>query len=262
MEWWIRFCLGLPARPQDVGELTLALPELFIFGQDRCPLDDHVLLPWWLYPADRVLKVRDLRDWVRSAEIPNESAFVSPEYCPAKECPLRDTHHPAIVGDVAVLHLMVAGGVHKPPKQEFLNLVRKVHKGKIIREVILTDPYIYLDIGEEGDVGGYDAVIDYLGALGLDRDSQFKLKLNPSPKKATKKARKLLCRKLKSSFIKINISNFNQGNKFHDRFYLARDDSNRMAGVFGPSLNGLATKSIVLMGELEEEALKRIDQLI
>ena len=157
---------------------------------------------------------------------------------------------------------MVAGGVHKPPKQEFINLVRRVHRDQVINEVILTDPYIYLDLSEQGEPGGYNALVDYLHALRLTPESRFDLKLNPSAKKATNNAQRLLQRKVKGAFPKVRLGTFSSTNRFHDRFYLARDQSARLTGIFGPSLNGLATKTIVLMGELENGALQRLSMLV
>ena len=128
----------------------------------------------------------------------------------------------------------------------------------MIHEVILTDPYIYLDLSEQRQPGGYGALIDYLRALRLTRDSPFELNLNPSPRKATTNARKLLERKVKNAFPSVRLGTFPARHRFHDRFYLTRDESGRLAGIFGPSLNGLGTKTLVLMGELENEALQRL----
>ncbi len=259
MTWWVRFCLGLPARRQDVEQLRRSLPELF---DPLFRLDEHLLLPWWPSSVVRELTVEDLRRWARAEDVPNELAAAFPENCPAESCPLRKGPRSTQAGDIAVLRLMVAGGAHKPPKDEFLDLVRRVHRDLAIREVILTDPYIYLDLSERGQAGGYDALIDYLGALRLTRDSRFELKLNPSPKKATTTARRLLERKVNHSFPSVRLGTFPARHRFHDRFYLARDQSGRLAGVFGPSLNGLATKTIVLMGELENGALQRLAGLV
>jgi hypothetical protein len=132
----------------------------------------------------------------------------------------------------------------------------------VINEVILTDPYIYLDLSEQGEPGGYNALVDYLRALRLTPESRFDLKLNPSPKKATQQARRLLHRKVKGDFPKVRLGTFSPTHRFHDRFYLARDQSTRLTGIFGPSLNGLATKTIVLMGELENGALQRLGSLV
>jgi hypothetical protein len=259
MTWWVRFCLGLPARREDVEELRRSLPELF---DAQLRLDEQPLVPWWPSLVVRELTVEDLRRWARAAAVPTEAAAASPENCPAEECPLRRGPRSPQVGDVAVLRLMVAGGAHKPPKDEFLDLVRRVHRGQAIREVILTDPYIYLDLSEQRQPSGYGALIDYLRALRLARDSHFELKLNPSPKKVTTAARRLLERKVKDTFPSVRLGTFPSRHRFHDRFYLTRDQSGRLSGIFGPSLNGLATRTIVLMGELENGALQRLGGLV
>jgi hypothetical protein len=157
---------------------------------------------------------------------------------------------------------MGVGGAHKPPRDEFLDLVRRVHRDQDIRQVILTDPYVYLDLSERGQPGGYSALIDYLGALGLARGSAFDLKLNPMPRKANKTAPQVLQRKVKNAFPSARVKTFAAGHRFHDRFYLARDRSGRLSGIFGPSLNGLAAQAVVLMGELEKGALDRLEPLL
>ncbi len=260
MTWWLRFCLGLPARREDLEEILRSLPELFDASFD---IDEHFLLAWWPSPMVRKLTAEDLRRWVRAADVPSEPAGVSPEDCPAEECPLRKGPRSAQPhSDVALLRLMVACGAHKPPKDEFLDLVRRVHRDKLIREVILTDRYIYSDLSERGQPGGYAALIDYLCALRLAGDSTFDLKLNPSPRKATSTARSVFERKVKAHFPNARLSTFPAGRRFHDRFYLTRDQSGRLAGIFGPSLNGLGTNAIVLIGELENAALQRLARLV
>ena len=259
MTWWVRFCLGLPARREDIEELRRSLPELF---DAPFRVDERLLVPWGPSLVVRKLTVEDLRQWARVEEVPTEPFAASPEDCPTEECPLRRSPRSPQVGDVAVLRLMVTGGAHKPPKDEFLDLVRRVHRAQAIREVILTDPYIYLDLSERGQPGGYGALIDYLRALSLTQDSQFNLKLNPSPKKATTTGCKLLERKIKNNFPSVRLGTFRSGHPFHDRFYLTRDQSGRLSGIFGPSLNGLATRTIVLMGELENGALQRLGGLV
>jgi hypothetical protein len=72
----------------------------------------------------------------------------------------------------------------------------------------------------------------------------------------------LLERKIKTDFPGARIGTFPTGPRFHDRFYLTRDQSGRLAGIFGPSLNGLGAKTIVLMGELETGALQRLAGLV
>jgi len=260
MSWWLRFCLGLPARREDLEEIRRSLPELF---DANFNVDKHLLLPWWPSPVLRELTVEGLRRWARAGDLRSEPEAASPEECPAEECPLRKGPRTAQArGEVAVLRLMVAGGAHKPPKGEFLDLVRRVHKDQLILEVILTDPYIYLDLSERGQPGGYVALIDYLHALRLTQDSAFDLKLNPSPRKATTTARQLLERKVKGAFPRARLGAFPASHRFHDRFYLTRDRSGRLAGIFGPSLNGLGAKTIVLMGELEHGALQRLGGLM
>jgi len=177
MTWWLRFCLGLPARQEDLEEIRRSFPELLEANFD---INESFLPPWWPSPVVSKLTPEDLLRWVCTTDIPIEPVTASPSDCPAEECPLRKG--PRLlqpIGDVAFLKLMVAGGAHKAPKDEFLDLVRRVHKDQWIREVILTDRYIYSDLSERGQPGGYTALIDYLRALKFTQNSAFELKLRP-----------------------------------------------------------------------------------
>ena len=95
----------------------------------------------------------------------------------------------------AIIQYLTAGGGpdSKPPKGMFFDLVSKSKKKMgIIKEVILTDPYIYHELGEDGVDGGYDNLSKYLEALGISNESSFTLKKTPSPKMGTKKSIALL----------------------------------------------------------------------
>jgi len=265
MEWWLRFCLGLPARDEDLQSVRQHFPELLSPGSPRANLT--LLWPPLLIPPFRLEAILDdLQQWLNSVSESHEEATPSPR-SPPVECPLQDAC-PLRASDAAssstpiVLRCMTAGGVHKVPKGEFLDLVRKVHKGQDVKDVILTDPYVYLDVSEQGASGGGENLLEYLATLRLDKTSKFSLELNPAPIKATNKAMALLRRKVQLRFPKVEVSTFSNKHRFHDRFYLARDRNSNLRGVFGPSLNGLSARAIVLMGELEDRALSRIENLL
>jgi len=262
MIWWIRFNLGLPARPEDVEEIHRSIPELL---SPDAQLSRNRVIPFWPHLVLDESTVSELRHWAGRPESIIKHGSVSPQDCPADDCPLRtglvSTERRS--DDGLILRLMVAGGTHKAPKDEFLDLVRRVHGGQRIREVILSDPYIYQDLSEASDPGGCSNLVDYLRALGLTENSKFSLKLNPSPRKATKQAQQLLKREVRKPFPYAAISTFKSGHRFHDRFYLVRDDSGSLSGVFGPSLNGLGSRAVVLMGELERtKTLDRLGSLV
>ena len=182
--------------------------------------------------------------------------------CPAPDCPLRA---PALAGpptDAAiVLRLMTVGGGsdRRAPIREFLDLVRRVHKGSRAREVILTDPYIYSDAGEDDRTGGYANLVEYLRALNLGEDSEFVVRLNPRAKRASQAVKEILKRAIRDAFPRARVETFTGNSHFHDRFYLVRDAAGGFTGIFGPSLNGLDSNSVVLMGELEQtKTLERL----
>ncbi len=175
--------------------------------------------------------------------------------CPAPDCPLRAPTLADPRTDAAVvLRLMTVGGGsdRRGPKREFLDLVRRVHKGSRVREVILTDPYIYSDAAEDDTTGGYANLVEYLRALNLVRDSEFVVRLNPGAKRASKGAKEILRRAIRDAFPRARVETFTGNSRFHDRFYLVHDAAGGFRGIFGPSLNGLDSNSVVLMGELEQ----------
>lgn len=284
MKWWYRFWFGLPARPEDIKEIKEVLPELWNSNWQPDARRLRRLLPipdFWFWPESLAPLFQQLREWVSSATEADEplrhkSSFgqdSSEESCPLPDCPLGKYSEPAQEieppsEDLETIHsvfdLMCAGG--GPDRQilkgEFLDLVRKVHRGtKSIKEVILTDPYIYLDVAEDGTRGGFNNLLEYLRTLGLVTESEFVIKLNPSPKKYNERAKQLFERIVKENFPNVKFETYSPKYVFHDRFYLVRDGNSQIKGVFGPSLNGLGSNAIALMGSLEQpRALARLSK--
>lgn len=262
MDWFIRFSLGLPARVEDAVALRKALPEL----ERR---DFHLVhrRPFWFFHPDfnTSKELFDaLQSWISKVETPE--VFFPHEYnnCPSNNCPLR-SNFPGAKRDEgqSIVRLMVAAGGPnaKPPKDSFLDLVKRTHPKKDPpREVILTDPYIYSDVSEDGHEGGFSNLVAYLEALGLSADEHFTLRTTPSPKRGTKTAKKNLHRHLKTKFKNIKFKDYSPQLKFHDRFYVVLHRSGDIKGVFGPSINGLTSDAIVLMGDIDElQPLKKLE---
>ncbi len=158
--------------------------------------------------------------------------------------------------------MVAAGGPKaKPPRDTFLDLVRRTHpENDPPREVILTDPYIYSDVSEDGHEGGFSNLVAYLEALGISADDTFILRTTPSPKRGTVTAKRNLHRHLKAQFKNIQLKDYAPQLKFHDRFYVVRHRSGKIKGVFGPSINGLTSDAIVLMGDIDElQPLKKLE---
>src|SRR6266496_2655104 len=150
----------------------------------------HLLWRPWRYVEWHEL-ADDFRKWIRVGEIRDipSRRTLSVESCPAVDCPLKQLgasppQKPTTESDSEeprVLDLVCAAGGpnRKPPKDEFFNLVRRVHHGvQNVKEVILTDPYIYADVGEDGKPGGFNYLIEYLRILGLEPPSEFTLRTN------------------------------------------------------------------------------------
>lgn len=262
MDWFIRFTLGLPARVEDAVALRKALPEL----ESRDFRLQHRRYFWPFHPEfdtnEELLEA--LRRWVYEVETPDD--FWPSEYrnCPSNNCPLRSNQAKANRDEgLSILRLMVAAGgpKAKPPRDIFLDLVKRTHpENDLPREVILTDPYIYSDVSEDGHEGGFSNLVAYLEALGISADDSFTLRMTPSPKRGTVTAKKNLHRYLKTKFKNIQLKDYSPQLNFHDRFYVVRHRSGKIKGVFGPSINGLTSDAIVLMGDIDElQPLKKLE---
>lgn len=247
MIWFYRFLFGLPCRPQDRLEIQNNFPELINSPSTLKKLiyPTYLRLP---YDAYKNLDEEFIKWFSEQLDVEGNSTINN---CPIDNCPLKASYQITEEGEV-ILHMMRIGGFNKPPKSSFLDLVRTVHKNtNKIKRVILTDPYILMECFEDGTGDGLQNLIEYLRNLGLDSDSSFDLHINPSPKRQTEELTKKFKENLKQEFPSIRIGRYKPKYVFHDRFYLVEDISGNIKGVFGPSVNGLLSKSIVLFGELE-----------
>lgn len=262
MDWLIRFTLGLKARPEDAKALWEALPELRNGG-----LRFERQRNFWLFHPKFHTNgelIEALRQWASEVESPRDRWPEDHRNCPSSNCPLRNNHwKEGDDGEPFIARLMVAAGGPNanPPKNSFFNLVRRTHpQNDPPHEVILTDPYIYSDVSEDGKEGGFLNLVEYLKAIGLSSEDMFTLRMTPSPKRGTVTAKKNLHRHLKTKFKNIQFKDYSPQLKFHDRFYVVRHRSGAIKGVFGPSINGLTSVSIVLMGDIDElQPLKKLN---
>ena len=262
IDWFIRFSLGLPARVEDVAALRKALPELesLDFRLERrryfWPFHPDFDTNYELFEA--------LRRWVAEVESPDDFWPSYYRNCPSNNCPPRSNQARLNRDEgISIAQFMVtAGGPKaKPPRDTFLNLVKRTHpENDPPREVILTDPYIYSDVSEGGHEGGFSNLVAYLEALGISGDDLFTLRMTPSPKRGTSTAKKNLHRYLKTKFKNVQFKDYSSNLNFHDRFYVVRHRSEKIKGVFGPSINGLTSDAIVLMGDIDDlQPLKKLE---
>lgn len=270
----IRFFLGLPPREQDIKELFEMFPELYDNENIHFREFHHILdyrLHHLFYEFDESL-FDNLKKWMQTQNenINVDFTYKNTSICLEKNCPLKNIQKQTKIDTNSdldsncTLEYMVTGGGpnQKPPKNMFFELVKKSKKKlKEIKEVILTDPYIYHDLSEDGIEGGLNTLIEYLYTLGFTKDSHFILKITPSPKGTSNKTRVIFENTLKKTFQNIKIDKFLPKYKFHDRFYIIKDSKGQINGLFGPSLNGLNSSSIVLMGEIEgESSIKKLKE--
>jgi hypothetical protein len=289
-----RFELGLPARDSDIMAIVEALPELldrgWAPGSAQAPWPGfHVLL------ASRALRmglgewVEALRRWTstREPKLP-ERLGQSVAACPLRQpgCPLHKdvgtaagppelpsepqqqdpdpTHDDAEPLEQVFRFLKVGGGPAGPAGNRFLDLIRKSTKGckgKAVRQLIVTDPYLDKSFDETGaDGDGFGWFQRLLGdGLAIDREHAFDLFLNPTMGNSLEPLR----RRIVGDYPNARIKPFSvQGGRVHDRFYLVRGASDDLKGVFGPSLNSLSGAGIFLMGDLDSEVLQRLNDSI
>lgn len=267
MEWWLRFCLGLPCREEDVEAIYRNFPEI---QNPDFRLQPNYVWPFLPYFDDVDELPNRIREWTSSIDEnrhPSSNAVIS---CPEPNCPIKkgnlqsETSSSAkvISDEPDILLFLTLVGFQKSPKDAFLDLVRKHHASvKIVKDVIITDPYYLSDVSEDGEVSGYNNMISYLEALSLNKTSIFKLLTNPNPKRYSDQSKQIFQNTVKKYFPKISFDTYNSQYKFHDRLYLVRDNRSEITGVFGPSMNGLSSNSIVLMGDINQNALLSLKKL-
>lgn len=291
--WLLRFFLGLSCRPEDRDALYDALPELFDEGTDLAT-EDSALLFW--DRLGRSISLAQLRNWAVIAEQSHPRAQQSPRVraeCPAPDCPLRERDSQLRRAELekraarsgtsdyetslySVFDLVMAGGPGRSDSvRAFLDLVRKTKSRWCqgpITEVYITDRYIFADVGTTGTAGGYNMLLEYLSALGLGPDSHFTLYLPGWPRQVNLRGKHadslagawgIVKRLVAQKFPKARIMRLPQHVRYHDRLYLTRDASGKLSGLFGPSLNGLRSQDIALMGAIDDErVLRRLDYLL
>lgn len=254
--WLHRFLHGLSPREEDIRYIKIHFPELVENpgNINKIVIEFDLEIP--KFTSKQLSK--SFKKWLNSERVQSfkskKSDFIYQNECPSQYCPLKNKSLQTSPYDNAIHFMTIGGGPKsKTPKDSFLDLVRQVHKRQEIRVVILTDPYYLSDVSEDGDRGGWDNIIVYLKALNLSDSSHFKLLLNPSPKRFTVNLKKSFDKNLSKHFPNAEIATFSPQYKFHDRFYLVKDEKGILSGVFGPSMNGLNSDSIILCGQLEDK---------
>ncbi|MBY5773595.1 hypothetical protein V7796_03825 [Rhizobium laguerreae] len=265
MEWYWRMRMGLLPRPEDRDALRRIAPELFDLEHEALQaLDDE---RFWGPGAFR----QEVGDWLHR-EGYRQLVTVRDGSCPQQDCPLRLGGRPGqVVGGQSdgedgaiVIELMTVAGGYKAKANTFYDMARKVHRPKgPVRDILVTDPYIYVDKSEEDAVGGIDNFLAYLACLDIPH-SGITIYQPPYAKGKKATSGKIWRRSVEAHGKKngygVQFCFFKTltETRFHDRFYLARHVDGSVSGLFGPSMNGLNDKSFVLVGELETQTLKRL----
>lgn len=247
----------------------------------KCGFSQDTFAERWLSTL-RTARERAGREWEQAPLLP--VAVKADRECPTPECPLRERrphadlpsederegNAPTGVLEDVTAHVVQVQAQGLSPEKGFLNMAMHV-RGRLkhpVKRVIVTDPYVHCDNSEDGAAGGHDALLNFLEALGLGADMSFLLELTPTPKRGTD-GRALedttLGRKLLAKFPRMVLRQHRPcRGGFHDRFYLVIDRAGRWDGLYGPSINGLSSCAIVLVGDLAEDspAKRRLMQLL
>lgn len=176
MEWFTRMILDLPPRTKDIKELRESAPELFS-NKKREDITEHseVFFHPFYWNAQELKEA--IHDWLQrfEARVTDTSEYGACDHpnCPRNREGCNANNHMQL--------MTVAGGKgHNPPAKSFFDLIDKTkRKSAIVQQVILTDPYIYSDIGQNGEGGGFDNLLKLLEHLNILDTTPFELKLTP-----------------------------------------------------------------------------------
>ncbi|HFI5594346.1 TPA: hypothetical protein ACGQSU_002954 [Raoultella planticola] len=253
MEWFTRMILNLPPRAKDVKELRDSAPELFTDEEIKENISYHQRyihpLYWDIYELREAVRV-----WLQDFEGQTPEG----DYCDHPCCIIRKMARDNADG---YMHMMtVAGGRDRnPPAKSFFDLINatKIKNATVLR-VILTDPYIYFDIGQNGDGGGFNNLLKLLEHLNINSSTEFRLELTPQSDSETKDRFE---REIQQKFPQCTVSNHNNSSSFHDRFIFVQYSNNQCKAWYGPSLNGLNSNSIIIFGDLtDSNAVRQLSQ--
>ena len=281
--WFLRFFSGHPLDDEDFADLARDFPA-FVDDPANAP---HVsaLMPGFFLPRLYRRARRDVdtlnAQWrgllsqaseKRGAATPGLRALA--ESCSARSCPFREESGFDTFGDShldgGIVHLIKMAHPTTTPIKTFLDMTGTLRSrlSGDVKRVIITDPYVHSDKNENGQGSGHQAMLSFLCALGLTKESTFRLELTPSPKKWKKELAlgdtPIAC-KVHEVFPNAEVAHHKQvkGTSFHDRFYLVVDGSGHIHGLAGPSLNGLSALAIVMVGDLHNEpCLSRLEQML
>ena len=201
---------------------------------------------------------RAVREWAQEVEeFPEDDGKAEP--CTSPFCPLKESNLNIADSSCSVMKMMVVGGgdKSKPPAKSFFDLIDITKKkNAVVRRIIMTDPFIYADIGESGSAGGFKNLVLLLKHLNIDEAQKFGLELSP---RANDKKKSSLQKMLKTNFSNCILSSHRNKSIFHDRFILAEYDDGECRAWYGPSLNGLNSDSVVIFGDVTQaSALKQL----
>ena len=257
MEWFNRMVLGLPPRAKDLKELKESAPELFS-NEDSFPVTP-IIYPFIHHFYWNTHEFRELvKIWVQSykenAEERSEEGYCDHLYCLRKK----------VISDAeGYMQMMtVAGGKGRnPPAKSFFDLINKTKiKNTNVVRVILTDPFIYTDVGQTGEGGGFSNLLTLLENLNNSTQSTFELQLTPQ-NNVEKKDR--FESSIKQKFPNCTVSNHNNSSTFHDRFIFVQYANGEHRAWYGPSLNGLGSNSIIIFGDLiDNNAVTQLSKML
>lgn len=261
MQWLTRLLLGLPPREQDIRELQDTAPELFSSKMGMTPSRPGIIHLHRVF-LDSLEFREAIQTWVREYSGEKEPFNNQVEPCDHPFCRRKGNSDNKNESPHAVMEMMVVGGGKhsNPPAKSFFNMLNSTKKKKSkIKLVIMTDPYIYSDIGQTGSEGGFDNLIQVLKHLNINDTDTFELQL--TPKGINKKD--TLQKTITLTFPNCSLSTHRTASTFHDRFILVEYEDGDHRGWYGPSLNGLSSDSIIIFGDItDRNTLQQLSKML
>ncbi|MCU6409295.1 hypothetical protein [Enterobacter quasiroggenkampii] len=255
MEWFTRMLLDLPPRNKDIKELMDSAPELFSNESVEGIKVYHRTFRRHFYWESFELR-EDIRYWLRRHEV-SETDLNQEMICDHPDCQRIKGRSGS--NDYMQMMTVAGGRDSNPPAKSFFDLINatKITNAEVQR-VILTDPYIYSDIGQNGEGGGFNNLLKLLETLNIADSTEFNLQLTPQN---DKEQISRFENSIKRKFPNCSVSNHNSRSTFHDRFILVQYVGGKSKGWYGPSLNGLNGDSIIIFGDLtDSNALAQLSQ--
>lgn len=256
MEWFVRMMLNLPPRDKDIKELKEIAPELF--SGEKKFINKNYKIPIYPFYIDDYELREIIKIWLQNSE-KDITDISRNKLCDYPYC-LKKKDNPDT--DDCMQMMTIAGGKEQNlPAKSFFHLIDTTKiKGVEIKSVILTDPYIYTDIGQSGNSGGFTQLLKLLEHLNINCNDSFELQLTPQN---DLNKRNNFASQIKKTYPNCIVLEHKKNSIFHDRFIFVQYIGEKKKAWYGPSLNGLNSNSIIIFGDITDNiALEKLSRML